>query len=146
MTNRFATLALNYWTTNLPTRYVQLEDPKQYFDDLGEQIQAQVDQMAMTIAGSDPEGEQYLEKVARLTTATKTAEETVLADLLYAETPESQEDREEWEANQPDAFALMDARLKVEELRDQGGWTEQELQEILDRATPKPYPGPSAER
>lgn len=145
MDNRFALLAQNYWSKNRPTRYLQLEDPKQFFEDLGAQIQAQVDQTSTQIAGSDPAGEAYLEKIARLTTSTKTAEELVLADLLYGETPELQDDQEEWEANQPDAFALMDAKLKVEELRDQGGWTEEELQEIIDKATPKPYPGPSAE-
>ncbi|WP_448233126.1 hypothetical protein [Microbacterium lacticum] len=55
------------------------------------------------LAGSDPKGETYLEKVARLATARRIAEEVVVAQLVWTRDPDLPLDqaREEWEQTRP---------------------------------------------
>jgi hypothetical protein len=105
--NQYGLIARDHWIKVAPARYAALPNPEEYFEDLGEQVQGQVDDLSQTIAGPDPAGEAYLEKVGRLTMAKRQAEEIVLADLVWV-TPElsAGEEREEWEATRP-----MDAGL-----------------------------------
>lgn len=49
--NRYATTAMAYYRDYLPTRYVELDDPADYFRDLGEQIQDQVADLTPQLAG-----------------------------------------------------------------------------------------------
>ena len=100
--NKYGLIAQDHWKTAAPNRYADLPNPEQYFEELGEQMLSQVDGLSVQLAGPDPAGETYLEKVGRLTMAKRQAEEIVLADLVWI-TPElsADEEREEWEATRP---------------------------------------------
>ncbi|MEV0287876.1 hypothetical protein AB0H36_27500 [Kribbella sp. NPDC050820] len=87
--NRYGATARNYFRDYLPTRYSQIEDPEEFFQVLGQQIQDQIVDLTPQLAGEDPAGESYLEKVGRLNAAGKQAEELVMADLVYSQTPEN---------------------------------------------------------
>ena len=105
--NKYALIAQDHWKTAAPSRYADLPNPEQFFEELGEQVLSQVVDLSQAIAGSDPAGESYLEKVGRLTMAQKQAEEIVLADLVWI-TPElsPSQERDEWEATRPMDSAL----------------------------------------
>ena len=107
--NRYARLAMSHWQRCAPRRVRALEDPAGFFTDLGEQVQAQVSDLARLLAGPDPARETYKQKVARLRTATRTAEEVVMAQLVWTPAPELTlaEAREEWEQTSPTDEALI---------------------------------------
>ena len=107
--NKYGAQARDHWVRVVPSRYAELPNPEEFFEILGEQVQGQVDDLSITIAGPDPAGESYLEKVGRLTMAQRQAEEIVLADLVWV-TPElsADEEREEWEGWRPMDSTLSD--------------------------------------
>lgn len=86
--NQYATTARDYFRDHLPSRYSQIQDPDQFFQDLGQQIQNQVADLTPQLAGPDPAGEEYLAKLGRLNAAKRQAEELVMADLVYSQAPE----------------------------------------------------------
>lgn len=88
--NRYATIAMTYYRDHLSTRYAQLENPDEYFLDLGEQIQGQVVHLTPQLAGPDQPGEEFLTKTRRLNAARNQAEEIVLNELLYSQKPENE--------------------------------------------------------
>jgi hypothetical protein len=92
MMNRYAALAKRHWQTFLPTEYRQIADPTTFFNELGEQIQDQINELKLTLAGDDPGGESFMDKVGRLNAAEQMAREQVLAQVLPE--PESTEDVE----------------------------------------------------
>lgn len=89
MMNQYGSLAERHWKMYLPSRYAMIENPTTFFDELGEQISDRIHDLAATIAGADPDGETYLEKVGRLNMAQMRAREQVLAEMLP--TPENEE-------------------------------------------------------
>ncbi len=88
--NPYGRLAMQRWQDSDPPSNPSnaITDPMVFFTALGEQIQAQVDDLTRQIAGDDPAGETYLAKVTRLTSAHTRAEEIVLADLPRIEDAE----------------------------------------------------------
>lgn len=93
--NPYGRTAQQHWQQHLPTRYAQIPDPQSYFTQLGEEIQEEIEQRAATIAGDDPPGETYLQKLGRLNEATLTARSDVLRERLpdpEAEDPPNPDD------------------------------------------------------
>lgn len=80
--NPYTARAEKHWRQNLPRRYATLSDPETFFAQLGQQVEEQIEALAEQLAGQDPPGETYLEKVGRLTEARATAESTVLRELV----------------------------------------------------------------
>lgn len=107
--NKYGAEARDWWQKNAATRYAALENPQEFFTELGEQIAHQVHDLSQSLAGSDEQSEDYLEKVNRLTAATRQAEEVVKADLMWVE-PETSgaELRQEWEATRPRDESILD--------------------------------------
>ena len=101
--NKYGHLAKNHWQMHLPTRYAALEEPSGFFEILGRQVEAEVSDLQAILAGTDPERETFLEKVARLATARRTAEEVVMSQMVWSHDPELPLDqaREEWEQTRP---------------------------------------------
>ena len=87
--NRYGRQAQEYWQTFLPSRYQTINDPVEYFTRLGEQMATQINVLALSVAGDDPTGEGYLEKVGRLRMARLQAEEQVIRETL----PTSEDDQ-----------------------------------------------------
>ena len=69
--NKYGRQAQEAWKAVSPTRYSQIQDPEDFFTKLGEEAQEQVDGLLLKIAGPDPQGEGYLEKVGRLNSQPK---------------------------------------------------------------------------
>jgi hypothetical protein len=117
--NKYGTLARDHWSRVAPIRYAALPSPEEFFQDLGEQVLSQVDDLSRQIAGADPVGETYLEKVGRLTMAKRQAEEIVLADLVWIEGEMSEDEaREEWEATRPMDSSLSDWAWQMQDYPD----------------------------
>lgn len=79
--NQYGSIAKKHWQKWLPTSYRQLDDPDSFFSDLGEQIAERVEELSTVLAGDDPPGEQYLEKLGRLNMARQNAESQALQEL-----------------------------------------------------------------
>jgi len=90
--NRYGAVAQRHWQKFLPTQYAQIEDPTAFFSELGEQIQEQINELKLSLAGDDPGGESFLAKVGRLNAAEQMARERVLAQMLPA--PENAQDED----------------------------------------------------
>ncbi|MGE3192532.1 MAG: hypothetical protein AB7L91_15300 [Dehalococcoidia bacterium] len=115
--NNYGQMALSHWEATFPNRVAELSDPTAFFETLGLEIQAQVTNLASILAGSDRQGETFMQKVARLTAARKQAEEVVMAQLAWITDPSLPLDqaREEWEQTRPSDENLI---LWAERMQD----------------------------
>ncbi|MET3370642.1 UNVERIFIED_CONTAM: hypothetical protein ABIE34_003919 [Jeotgalibacillus campisalis] len=115
--NKYGRQAQEAWKTASPTRYSQIQNPDEFFTNLGEQAQEQVDELQVKLAGPDPKGEGFLEKVGRLNAARNQAEEIVRYDLLSP--PETEGEDEEDEYVNPSIQEYLDSMREVDKLREQ---------------------------
>lgn len=92
--NTYGKFAQEAWRTTAPAEYALIPDPDQWFEALGEEAAQRVGELMMELAGPDPVGETYLEKVGRLNAAKMQAEEIVRAEMLTPD-PSVQEEPEE---------------------------------------------------
>jgi hypothetical protein len=93
----YTEMVRRYYTEHRPRAAEALGSPQEmedYFRSLGAQIEEQVQQDEDKIAGADPVGETYLQKVGRLRMARAQAAEIALADLLYSTPPENDDEEE----------------------------------------------------
>lgn len=97
--NRYGVLAMRHWEQHAPSRVRVMTDRVGFFTDLGVQVQAAVVDLAQSLATSAPTQETYLETLGRLRMARMQAEEIVLRELVWINSPELPLDqaREEWE-------------------------------------------------
>ncbi len=113
--NKYGRQAQEAWKIASPTRYSQIQNPDEFFTDLGEQAQEQVDELQIKIVGPDPKGEGFLEKLGRLNAARNQAEEIVRYELLSPPEMEGEED----EYENPSIKEYLDWKAEAEELRRQ---------------------------
>ncbi|MGA2014894.1 MAG: TnpV protein [Solirubrobacteraceae bacterium] len=94
--NKYAHMAIRHWQTFLPDRLraIPESDRTRFFTELGERAAVEIEELQMQLAGPDPVGEGYLEKVGRLNAARMQAEEKVLSELILL-TPEDQEQEDD---------------------------------------------------
>jgi hypothetical protein len=83
--NPYGMTAKNHWQTWLPNRYSKLDDPDSFFSALGEEIQQRVEELTDSMAGDDPAGETYPQKLGRLNMAKQNAESQALQELALLE-------------------------------------------------------------
>lgn len=83
--NQYGTRAKVHWQKYLPERFKLLGDPDSFFSDLGEQIAARVESLSAELAGDDPPGEGYLEKLGRLNMARRDAESQIMQEMALLE-------------------------------------------------------------
>ena len=69
--NKYGHMAMRHWQKTDPDRYRQIpeSDREALFSQLGERAESEIQQLQDAIAGPDPPGESYLEKVGRLNMA-----------------------------------------------------------------------------
>lgn len=113
--NKYGRQAQEAWKTASPTQYSQIQNPEEFFTNLGEQAQEQVDELQIKLAGPDPQGEGYLEKVGRLNAARNQAEEIVRYELLSP--PETEDEEDEYE--NPSIKEHLEFMAEVQHLREQ---------------------------
>ena len=94
--NKYAHMAIRHWQTFLPDRLQAIPENEReaFFTDLGDQAAVEIEELQMQLAGPDPEGEGYLEKVGRLNAARMQAEEKVLPELILL-APEDEEEEDD---------------------------------------------------
>lgn len=92
--NTYGKFAQEAWKTTAPEEYALIPDPVQWFEALGKEAAQRVGELMMELAGPDPVGESYLEKVGRLNASKMQAEEIVRAEMLTPD-PSVQEEPEE---------------------------------------------------
>ena len=113
--NKYGRQAQEAWKAASPARYSQIQNPEEFFTKLGEEAQEQVDELLPRIAGPDPQGESYFEKVGRLNAAKNQAEEIVRYDLLSP--PETEDEEDEYE--NPTIKEHLEFMAEVQRLREQ---------------------------
>ncbi|MEW1982418.1 TnpV protein [Citricoccus sp. NPDC079358] len=101
--NRYGKHAQETWKMLAPTQYAQIPDPEAWFTTLGQEAETSVGELSVQLAGPDPEGETYLEKVGRLNAATSQAEEIVRAEML---TPQDQDSMDEDKVDEPSLIGI----------------------------------------
>ena len=154
--NRYATMAMQHWERHAPSLVAGLPDPTRFFSDLGAEVEAQVNDLAVRIASlrQPCSTEPYLEKVSRFQTARRTAEEVVMAELVWIKDPELPlpEAREEWEQTRPadenliawaeriqDYPASMPATEELEEMAQTWALSVEFLEELVATEPPRDY-------
>ena len=95
--NTYGKFAQEAWKTTAPAEYALIPDPDQWFEALGEEAAQRVGELMMELAGPDPVGETYLEKVGRLNASKMQAEEIVRAEMLTPDPSVQQEPEEDEE-------------------------------------------------
>lgn len=85
--NRYGEIAWMHFQKHLPSRFAAIADPKTHFAALGEEVQQRVDELKTALAGDDPAGEDFMEKLGRLNMAQLTAESQALRELVLEEEP-----------------------------------------------------------
>ena len=82
MSQKYARMAERHWRRWRPSQVEELPDPSSFFSELGEQAATQIEDLTFDLAGDDPPGETYMEKLGRLQMARVRAEGTVLPELV----------------------------------------------------------------
>lgn len=109
--NKYGRLAQEHWRRHAPRRYEALENPSQYFEDLGVTAELQISDLIARL-GSQSSNREFMDQVAHLRSTTKQAEEMVLADLVYSVTAETSTQAEEL----LELLALLPSLATVEDL------------------------------
>lgn len=91
--NPYGARARNHWQKWLPQRFGQIRDPETFFTMLGEEAEARVEELSQDLAGSDPPGESFEEKLGRLNMAHLNAESEVLKEMVLLEPEPEAEDQ-----------------------------------------------------
>jgi hypothetical protein len=80
--NQYAAMAERHWRRWLPSRVAAMDDPSSFFSNLGEEVADQIEELTADLAGDDPPGGMYMDKVGRLNMARVRAEEIVLRETV----------------------------------------------------------------
>ena len=115
--NKYAHMAAGHWERFLPDRWRAIPESERtaFFTGLGEQAAVQIEELQMRLAGPDPVGEGYLEKVGRLNAARSQAEEIVLRELILPAPSESDLEEEDDSLPAEDQKWFEDWRRIMEE-------------------------------
>ncbi|MFP5375302.1 MAG: hypothetical protein ACLGIO_00775 [Acidimicrobiia bacterium] len=83
--NRYSRLAFDHWLRHRPGALASMADPEGYFERLGEMVETQVIEARDRLLGSRRPAEDLESYRLRAYRARRQAEETVLAELVWAE-------------------------------------------------------------
>lgn len=93
--NKYGKFAQETWKMTAPSQYALIPDPEEFFRNLGEEAMQRVGELQYELAGPDPKGESYLEKVGRLNASRMQAEEIIRAEMLTPDVMETEGDETE---------------------------------------------------
>jgi diadenosine tetraphosphatase ApaH/serine/threonine PP2A family protein phosphatase len=147
LSDRYARLAETHMRTYLPARYHQIDDPETYFNQLGEQIAAQVFSLEVTLAAAEPAAEDFMVRAGHLRAARMRAEEIVFSDLVYLPPELPDPDQPNLEVDETGAYTGWTDPIAKEiwgpgpsgqEQDDREGWEAEMWAKGLDPATGQP--------
>ena len=144
--NKYGLIAQEHWQRHAPSRYAALENPSEFFEELGQAALDQIEQLQTSLEAQIPKDLPYLEQVGQLRAAQKQAEEQVLNELVYSVEPEASSLAEELEqmlGDLPSPQMIEDSLTRMQQdAQDEAereGWTAptltDEQQERADRLT-----------
>ncbi|MHB8657471.1 MAG: TnpV protein [Solirubrobacteraceae bacterium] len=112
--NKYGRMAIRHWEKTDPDRFQQIpeSDRETFFTEVGERAELEIQQLQDQLAGPDPAGESYLEKVGRLNMARLQAEDKVLPELILIPAP-SQDEKDE--GNESARWHLETQRARARE-------------------------------
>jgi hypothetical protein len=90
--NQYAAMAERHWRRWLPSRVAAMPDPASFFSELGDEVAERIEDLTADLAGDDPPGETFMEKVGRLNMARLRAEEVVLPETVLLPPEPGRED------------------------------------------------------
>jgi hypothetical protein len=147
LSDRYARLAETHMRTYLPARYHQIDDPETYFNQLGEQIAAQVFSLEVTLAAAEPAAEDFMVRAGHLRAARMRAEEIVFSDLVYLPPELPDPNHPNLEVDQTGAYTgwtdpiakeIWAPGLPGQEQDDREGWEAEMWANGLDPTTGQP--------
>lgn len=132
--NHYGMLAMRHWQRYAPSTVAAIQDPTEFFTSLGNQVEAQVIELAKNTAAAEPLPVVYPETVGRRRMARVQAEEVVLMQLVWIEQPELPlpEAREEWEQTRTSDRWLERWALRIQDAPETLPDTE-EMRELAER-------------
>jgi len=77
-----AYLAEHHWVQHRPTQYAAIGDPMTFFQELEDEAANQIDDLERHLAGPDPVGETFGDRLGRYRMARLQAEEIVIREVL----------------------------------------------------------------
>ncbi|GAB2326661.1 hypothetical protein [Streptomyces variabilis] len=89
--NRYGEQAMTHWKEHKPLAFRELEDPEEFFTGLGEEIATEIETRARELAGEEPDGEGYLQRLQRLNTSRLEAEGEVLRERVLLDVESDQQ-------------------------------------------------------
>lgn len=115
--NQYGTQLQEQWTLLDPTQAQTMGT--EYFTQLGELAQTQIDELTIQLAGPDLADETYLEKVGRINNARMRAAEMVMAEMPRPVDRFEWEHRFEiWQGGHPIRVALREFQRTMDEIED----------------------------
>ncbi len=86
--NRYGRRAMRHWEEFLPSQLAELEDPEEFFAELGEDAAERIDALAEELVQRYPDHDQApdAEREAQLSTARRMAENQIARDRLLVDT------------------------------------------------------------
>src|SRR5262249_1043899 len=95
--------AQQHWQRWLPQRYRQIEDPNSFFSTLGDQVSTRIADLTLDLAGQDPPGETFMDKLGRLNNAKQRAREMGLPEMVLLDPEPGTDEDEDPRPDQPQA-------------------------------------------
>lgn len=89
--NRYGEQTMAHWKEHKPQAFGEMESPVEFFTELGEEISGEIEARARELAGPEPEGEGYLQRLQRLSSSRLTAEGEVLRERVLLDVEPDQE-------------------------------------------------------
>ncbi|MEV4212585.1 hypothetical protein [Micromonospora sp. NPDC049662] len=80
--NQYGRRAQRYWQQHLPSQYAQIEDPTAFFDEMGQTLAQQIEDLAEAIARRSPSTQDFMANLGRLNRAKDEAEIEVFREML----------------------------------------------------------------
>ena len=122
--NRYGTQAMRHWQQTDPARYDAIPNPEEFFTQLGEQVESEIQALADALAGPDRPGETYMEKVGRLNMARFNAESDILREMVLIGDPDDPEIDE-----RPATDPLTEASRVIQRLMDEENFPQDDEEE-----------------
>jgi hypothetical protein len=141
--NRYGRLAQEHWAKWRPSELSQIPDPEAFFSTLGQEVATQVDQLAADLAGDDPGGEDYLQKLGRLRMARFNAEAQVLREMVLLPPEPGHPEAEEPEEDLPRGVVGVTEWMPMVMTPDHPNYHDLDDDPFLHRVTPSDEPGPA---
>lgn len=89
--NRYGAQAMMHWKEHKPQAFGELENPEEFFAELGEEISTEIENRARELSAQEPDGKGYLQRLQRLNTSRLTAEGEVLRERVLLDVESDQE-------------------------------------------------------